>query len=699
MHMQHRAVARGQHRPLLRQLDNLKLRLELGHHPHWRLSVSHHVALAQLRLRDPIHLQNNILATAGELHLLILDENSCHRALVSNGLNNDFHARPDSALLDLTDCHRGTHILEPIKHRYPQRQILAALGRLDGIQPIQQGLASEPIWCLLPLLDVIASEAAHGKEEHLVVLETGLLQKRRQLLLDFIVPRLFPLDAGVVHLVDGDNQLVNPQRLRKQGVLPGLTASLEACLELALSRRYDQDTDVSLRGTTDHVGHVGFVPRRIEHCETPIWGFEVGSANLHGLTFCLLLFAGVHDVGEEPTLSVLVLGLLHILLNRPLIHTAAQVQDVATSSGLARINVANEDHVQVWPRIRLFQLTLFRLDWCRLFLLLLLLLHGLLNRRRFLLGCRLRSCRLRGLSRRGRLLHGLGLLHRGRCRLLCRLGWLRLVGLILPIPLLRSGRGCGFCLGFLLGGLLFLRFRLALQDLWRDNGLWCCGFRRLPGGLRSLVLLVRHFALGLGFGSLLLLLLLLLLLRGLFGLPLLEGHASTSTTAATTTATATAATAGALATSPPSTASTGTTLASSSEASLGTLAPRVRRLLLLWWLLLLLRLRLLLLLTKALVELLLLLELLLLRLRKLLLLAVAPAALLLGEALLTKALLRETLLPVAPISLLLLLLSVAPASLLVRIVALLVSITVAVVWLHRVERRAGGAKLGLGSGT
>mmetsp|Transcript_77119 Transcript_77119/g.249644 ORF Transcript_77119/g.249644 Transcript_77119/m.249644 type:complete len:306 (+) Transcript_77119:1280-2197(+) len=191
-----------------------------------------------------------------------------------------------------------------------------------------------------------------------------------------------------------------------------LTAALEARLELALAGRDDEHTDVGLRGTADHVRHIRLVAWRVEHREAAVRGLEGSAANLDGLALGLLLLAGVHDVGEEPTLAVLLLGLLHVLLDLSLVHAAAQEEDVTTSRGLAGIDVTNEHHVQVRPRVRNLEFALFPLRNLPPLLLLLLCLRRrrgggklcrLLRRgRRFddRLGC----LRRRGLRCLGRLL-------------------------------------------------------------------------------------------------------------------------------------------------------------------------------------------------------------------------------------------------------------------------------------------------------
>lgn len=48
-----------------------------------------------------------------------------------------------------------------------------------------------------------------------------------------------PVDCGVVHLVDQDDQVLDAGRLGQHGVLPRLAALLKSRLELAFPRRDD----------------------------------------------------------------------------------------------------------------------------------------------------------------------------------------------------------------------------------------------------------------------------------------------------------------------------------------------------------------------------------------------------------------------------------------------------------------------------
>mmetsp|Transcript_34091 Transcript_34091/g.67103 ORF Transcript_34091/g.67103 Transcript_34091/m.67103 type:complete len:369 (-) Transcript_34091:319-1425(-) len=141
-------------------------------------------------------------------------------------------------------------------------------------------------------------------------------------------------------------------------MLSRLTTPFKARLELSFSRRDDEHSNVCLRSARNHVRHVGLVAWCIQQGPTPVDGLKVRTANFHSLTLGLLLLVRVHNVGQEPTVSVLVPSLLLVFFDRPFINTAAQVQHVPTRGGFARINMANEDNVQVSPWVRLLPLAI-----------------------------------------------------------------------------------------------------------------------------------------------------------------------------------------------------------------------------------------------------------------------------------------------------------------------------------------------------
>ena len=80
------------------------------------------------------------------------------------------------------------------------------------------------------------------------------------------------------------------------------------------------------------------------------------TAHLDSLTLGPLLLVGIHDEGEEPRLAVLLLGLLLILLDGARVHLPRAVEDLSAEGALARVDVPDEDQVEVLPLVALGQL-------------------------------------------------------------------------------------------------------------------------------------------------------------------------------------------------------------------------------------------------------------------------------------------------------------------------------------------------------
>lgn len=109
------------------------------------------------------------------------------------------------------------------------------------------------------LSEVEAGVARDGKEDGIFGLVANGLEERLELADDLIVAHLVPVDGGIIELVHGHDDLANAQRLGENGMLTGLTRLVEAGLKLTLAGRDDEDADVRLRDSLNHVGHVRLV--------------------------------------------------------------------------------------------------------------------------------------------------------------------------------------------------------------------------------------------------------------------------------------------------------------------------------------------------------------------------------------------------------------------------------------------------------
>ena len=171
-----------------------------------------------------------------------------------------------------------------IENRHAERTNMTAIRNDQRIQvlneartliPADQGIVHHP------LLDESARESrARHKVSVLTRLEATLPQIRHQLVLDLIVALEIPVDSRVVHLVYEHDQKLHAGCLDQHGMLPRLTTSLKAGLELALARRNHQDGNVGLGGASDHVRDEASVAGRVQNNKVLLFGLEKGATDL-----------------------------------------------------------------------------------------------------------------------------------------------------------------------------------------------------------------------------------------------------------------------------------------------------------------------------------------------------------------------------------------------------------------------------------
>merc|ERR1719342_416672 len=118
-------------------------------------------------------------------------------------------------------------------------------------------------------------------------------------------------------------------------------------LELSGTGGNDQDSAVSLGGTSDHILDEVTMSGGINDADIVLGGLELPESDIDGdtsLTFGLEL---VKNPGIlEGSLSGLG-GLLLELLNGSLVDTSALVNQVTSGGGLARVDVADDDNVDM----------------------------------------------------------------------------------------------------------------------------------------------------------------------------------------------------------------------------------------------------------------------------------------------------------------------------------------------------------------
>jgi len=295
------------------------------------------------------------------VHLYGLDLSSDH----SRGKGDD-HTGLDGSGLDSTDWHRSnTANFVDVLEGKSERLVSGPLRWVDGVESLvesETALGTAFLGLLLPalvprhvvgLLDHIVSvPARNGYECDVLRVVTNLFDVVGDLLDDFLESGLGVFGLGVVHLVDGDDELFDSEGEREKSVLAGLAVLGNTCFELTDTGSDDQDGAISLRGTCDHILDEITMAWRINDGDLVLFGDEFPEGNIDGDTTLSLGLELVKDPGIlEGTLAHLG-GLLLEFLDRSLVDTTAFVDQMTGGGGFTGIDVADNHNVNM-EQIRL----------------------------------------------------------------------------------------------------------------------------------------------------------------------------------------------------------------------------------------------------------------------------------------------------------------------------------------------------------
>ena len=189
-------------------------------------------------------------------------EDNLHASLDLSGLNTAYWNRTDT-----TDL---VNILQ-----WKTKWLVGwALWWLYLVQSFDQAVTLVP-WHILGLVQhIVAHPAGDWDERDLLWLVTYGLQEAGHFAFDFLVTGFFVSNGLVVHLVDGNDHLLYTQSVGQQTVLSGLSILGEGTFETPLVGWDDQDGNIGLGGTGDHVLDEVTVSWSIDDGEVELVGFE-----------------------------------------------------------------------------------------------------------------------------------------------------------------------------------------------------------------------------------------------------------------------------------------------------------------------------------------------------------------------------------------------------------------------------------------
>jgi len=160
----------------------------------------------------------------------------------------------------------------------------------DGVKSLVEGLSGVPAHVGALLKHVITVEAGNWDEEDLGWVVADLLEVSSDFAGNFLITLLVIRWLGDVHLVDTDDHLLDSEGEGEESVLTGLSLLSNTSLELTSSGSDDEDSNIGLGGTGDHVLDEITMAWGIDDGERELLGLEFPESNVDGdTTFTLCL--------------------------------------------------------------------------------------------------------------------------------------------------------------------------------------------------------------------------------------------------------------------------------------------------------------------------------------------------------------------------------------------------------------------------
>ena len=220
-------------------------------------------------------------------------------------------------------------------------------GRVEEVEGFEESGALVPSHVGGLFDHVVTSPAGDGDEADLFDVVTDLLEVSGEFLLDFVVAVFGVLDGFGVHLVAGDDHLLDTEGEGEESVFTGLTFLGVTGFETTGGGVDDEDGSVGLRGTSDHVLDEVTVSGGVNDGEDGLGGFELPEGDVDGDT----TFAFGLELVENPGVlegRLTDLGSFFLkFFDGALVDTTTLVDEMASGGRLSGIDVADDDEAHV----------------------------------------------------------------------------------------------------------------------------------------------------------------------------------------------------------------------------------------------------------------------------------------------------------------------------------------------------------------
>jgi len=335
------------------------------------LGVRGDIATADFLDGNVLDVEADVVTRKGLRERLVVHLHGFDLSSNVGGRKSDDHTRFDDSGLDTSNGHRSNASdFVDILERETKRLVCRALRRDNGVEGINEGepcgdialnilaptlfflsitVSSTPPGHLLGLLQhVVPMPPRDGAEDDFLGVVPDFLDVALNFLTDFQESWLAVRSrGGAVHLIDSNDKLLDTKGESEESVLTGLAILGDSSLEFTVAGGDDENGAVGLRGAGDHVFDEISVARGIDDGDVVVFGLELPQCDVNGDTTLSLSLELVQDPSVFEGALAHLLGLLLELFNDTLVDSTAFVDKMASGRGLARVDVSDDDDVDV----------------------------------------------------------------------------------------------------------------------------------------------------------------------------------------------------------------------------------------------------------------------------------------------------------------------------------------------------------------
>jgi len=336
------------------------------------LRVRGDVSTTNFLYGDVLDVEANVVTGKGLGKRLVVHLNGFDLSCDVGGSESHNHTGLDDTSLNTTDghCSNATDLVDILEWK-TEGLVSGAGGGNNGVKGLNEGeatgisplfgglgpalfllaitVSTGPPGHLLRLLQhVVSMPSRDGAEDNLLGIVTNLLDVTLDFLADFQEAGLaVGSRSGAVHLVDTNDELLDTQGVGEEGVLTGLAILGDTSFKFTVASSDDEDSTISLGSASDHVLDEISVAWGINDGDVVVLCLELPQSDVNGDTTLTLSLEFVQNPGILEGALAHLLGLLLKLFNDTLVDTTAFVNEMASGSGLAGIDVSNDDNIDV----------------------------------------------------------------------------------------------------------------------------------------------------------------------------------------------------------------------------------------------------------------------------------------------------------------------------------------------------------------